>query len=226
MPFVTLSFDNGPEPEVTPHVLDTLARHGIKTTFFVIGSKLETRERRRLSERARGEGHWIGNHTYTHTIPLGLSSDPDVAEAEIGRTQRLLEGLSHSDRLFRPFGGGGHLDARLMTADVLHYLLRGLYTCVLWSAIPRDWDDPDGWPERALAQALARDWSLMVLHDLPSGAMRHLDRFLGRAREAGIGFRQDFPPDCVPIRCGEIVGPIDAYVAGGAAALSVSGATP
>jgi peptidoglycan/xylan/chitin deacetylase (PgdA/CDA1 family) len=37
---VTVTFDNGPEPSVTPHVLDVLARRGVRTTFFVIGSKL------------------------------------------------------------------------------------------------------------------------------------------------------------------------------------------
>jgi len=212
MPVLTLSFDNGPEPDVTPGVLDTLARHGIKTTFFVIGSKLESGERRSLCERARGEGHWIGNHTYTHATPLGLSKDPNVAEAEIGRTQRVIGDLAHPDRLFRPFGGGGNLDQRLMTARVRDYLVRERYTCVLWNAIPRDWSDPDGWVERALKQSQERDWSLMVLHDLPSGAMRHLDTFLNSAKESGVSFRQEFPPDCVPILRGEIVRPIDAFV--------------
>ena len=41
---MTLTFDNGPEPAVTHHVLDTLAAHGVKTTFFVIGKKLATAE--------------------------------------------------------------------------------------------------------------------------------------------------------------------------------------
>ena len=80
------------------------------------------------------------------------------------------------------------------------------------NAIPRDWDDPDGWIDRALAQCRAQPWSLMVLHDLPTGAMDHLERFLDRAREAGARIRQDFPPDCVPIRSGEIVRSIEPYV--------------
>ena len=49
---LTLSFDNGPEPEVTPRVLDALRRRGIKVTFFVIGEKLRDPERRRLTARA------------------------------------------------------------------------------------------------------------------------------------------------------------------------------
>ena len=84
---LTLSFDNGPEPDVTPQVLDTLAKRSIKTTFFVIGEKLADPARRRLAARAHDEGHWIGNHTYTHSVPLGLQHDPDAAQHEIARTQ-------------------------------------------------------------------------------------------------------------------------------------------
>ena len=92
---LTLSFDNGPEPDVTPHVLDTLASRGIKATFFVIGEKLLDPERRRLAARAHHEGHWIGNHTFTHSVPLGQQRDPDSAEHEIGRTQGLIGDLAH-----------------------------------------------------------------------------------------------------------------------------------
>jgi peptidoglycan/xylan/chitin deacetylase (PgdA/CDA1 family) len=209
---LTLSFDNGPEPDVTPLVLDTLAKRGIKTTFFVIGEKLADPARRQLAARAHGEGHWIGNHTYTHSVPLGLQRDPDAAQHEIARTQGVIGDLAHAQRWFRPFGGGGNLDERLLKPSVVDHLCNGGYSCVLWNAIPRDWDDPDGWTARALAQCRAQPWSLMVLHDLPSGAMRHLETFLDSAAEAGARFRQEFPPDCVPIRAGKIVLPIKPYV--------------
>jgi peptidoglycan/xylan/chitin deacetylase (PgdA/CDA1 family) len=209
---LTLSFDNGPEPDVTPLVLDVLARRGIKTTFFVIGEKLADPRRRRLAERAHDEGHWLGNHTYTHSIPLGRLSGDDVSEREIGKTQQLLGGLSHPRRWFRPFGGGGNLDDGLLRPHVVNHLMAGRYSCVLWNAIPRDWEDPDGWVDRALAQCTSQARTLMVLHDLPTGAMFHLDRFLDRAGAAGVRFNQEFPPNCVPIRSGEIVLPIDSYV--------------
>jgi hypothetical protein len=83
---------------------------------------------------------------------------------------------------------------------------------VLWNAIPRDWADPDGWADRALAQCRAQPRTLMVLHDLPGGAMEHLENFLDRASALGARFRQEFPSDCMPIRGGEIALPIEAYV--------------
>jgi peptidoglycan/xylan/chitin deacetylase (PgdA/CDA1 family) len=209
---LTLTFDNGPEPDVTPHVLDILKAHDIKSTFFVIGEKLADPARRRLAVRAHDEGHWIGNHTFTHTVPFGRQRDPAAAESEIGRTQTAIGELAHPSRWFRPFGGGGNLDDRLLKPSVVDHLVRNKLSCVLWNAIPRDWDDPRGWTMRALDQCRARVWTLMVLHDLPSGAMDHLANFIDRARRLGARFRQDFPPDCVPIRSGEIARPLDAYV--------------
>lgn len=209
---LTLSFDNGPEPDVTPGVLDVLRHRGIRTTFFVIGEKLTDPARLQLAARARDEGHWIGNHTYTHSIPLGRQADPEAGEHEIARTQKLIADLAHPQRWFRPFGGGGHLNDGLLKPSVVEHLIRGKYSCVLWNAIPRDWEDPDGWVDRALAQCRSQDWSLMVVHDLPTGAMRRLDEFLDRAVEMGARIRQEFPPACVPIRSGEIVLSIESYV--------------
>ena len=213
---LTLTFDNGPEPEATPGVLDVLSRRGIRSTFFVIGEKVSRPEGRRLSERAHAEGHWIGNHSWTHSVPLGQrqeSNGADVAEFEIGQTQAALQGLIHPRRYFRPFGGGGNLDRRLMSPAVVDYLKRGRYTCVLWNSIPRDWAEPDAWVERAMQHCKSQPWTLMVLHDLPTGAMRHLDAFLDKVLEAGGRIRQDFPPDCMPIVDGVVVRPIDDYVA-------------
>jgi peptidoglycan/xylan/chitin deacetylase (PgdA/CDA1 family) len=201
-PEITLSFDNGPEPDVTPHVLDVLRRHAILASFFVIGAKIADPARRALAERARAEGHWIGNHSYTHSGPLGERRDRGHAEAEIGRTQALLGPLSHPDRLFRPVGGGGRLGPHLLSAEARDHLLAQRHTVVLWSAVPGDWRDADGWPDVALAQCLAQPRPLLVLHDLPGGAMRHLDAFLGRLAETGATFRQDFPEDCVAMRRG------------------------
>jgi peptidoglycan/xylan/chitin deacetylase (PgdA/CDA1 family) len=212
MPRLTLSFDNGPEPEVTPAVLDALRRRGVRTTFFVLGHKLLDPVRRALAERARDEGHWIGNHTFSHQTPLGERGDPDAPQLEIGRAQQALGQLAHADRFFRPNGGGGNLDRRLLSRRAVDYLLEGGYSCVLWNSIPRDWADPEGWVERALAQCEAQEWTLAVLHDLPTGAMRRLDAFLDGLEARGVELRQDFPPDCVPIRRGAVAAALDAYV--------------
>ena len=213
MPRITLSFDNGPDPEVTPQVLGVLDKAGLRASFFVLGDKLRDPSRRAICERAREQGHWIGNHTFNHIVPLGLSPDPQIATKEIGRTQQLLGDLADDRRLFRPFGGRGKLGNHLLNRSALNFLVEGKYSCVLWNVIPEDWEDPDGWVERALAQCAATDWALVVLHDLATGAMDQLERFIDLARQDGATFVQDFPPECVPVVCGRLVGPMDQYVA-------------
>jgi len=205
---LTLTFDNGPTPDVTPHVLDVLARHSIKSTFFVIGEKLERPGHRMPAERAHAEGHWIGNHTWTHSLPFGLMA-AEAAKAEYDRTEAAIGTLAHRQRFFRPYGQGGNLDARLLSKPVLAHLAASRATIVLWNALPLDWQDVEGWVERALGQIAAQPWSLMVLHDLPTGAMQHLDRFIGLALDRGTRIRQDFPPDCLPMVDGRMKFKID-----------------
>jgi peptidoglycan-N-acetylglucosamine deacetylase len=209
---VTLTFDNGPDPEATPQVLDVLAARDLRATFFLIGRKLAAPNARPLAERARAEGHWIGNHTWSHATPLGRMPGPNVAADEVARTEREIGGLAGAPKLFRPYGGGGLLDRGLLKRSVVDHLVAERYSCVLWSAVPRDWSDPDGWVERALAQCAARAQGILVLHDIASGAMRHLGRFLDEAQAAGLRFRQDFPPDLVPIRDGVPAPGLEAYV--------------
>jgi len=210
MTVITLTFDNGPEPDVTPHVLNTLRRRELRATFFVVGEKLQ--QRRNLAQRAHADGHWLGNHTFTHRVPLGMIDEPDAAVAEIERTQGLIGDLAHPRRLFRPFGGGGLLDQRLLNREALTYLQDNTFTCVLWNVIAHDWSHPDGWAERALDLCSARPHALLVLHDLPTGAMNDLDRFIATARDRGATFTQDFPSDCVPIERGKLTASIERYV--------------
>lgn len=214
MATVTLSFDNGPDPEITPLVLDILGRRGLRSTFFVLGDKLRDPARRALCERAHAEGHWIGNHTFNHLVPLGVSPDPRIADREIEQTQDLIGELAHPDRLFRPMGGGGALGAHLLNRLALEHLVSGCFSCVLWNVVPRDWERPDGWVEPALAECAATAWPLVVLHDIKTGAMAHLDRFLGALADRGDRVVQEFPPDCVPLRRGTAVSDMQPFVSG------------
>jgi peptidoglycan-N-acetylglucosamine deacetylase len=209
---LTLTFDNGPDPETTPFVLDVLARRSLRATFFIVGKKLSMPGGRELARRAHAEGHWIGNHTWTHAVPLGLLKNARVIAEEIRDTQDVIGALTHPHRFFRPFGQGGNLDERLLNPIVVQVLTAERMSCVLWNAIPGDWKDPDGWVERALAQCRAQAWTVMVLHDLPTGAMRNLERFLDATVELGVRFQQDFAPDCVPILDGRIVQPIEGFL--------------
>lgn len=201
---VTLTFDNGPAPGTTDAVLDVLAERELRATFFVVGRELERPGARALAERAAAEGHWIGNHSLTHRTPLG--DDPDAASAarEIDGCQALLGDLAHARRFFRPFGGGGVLGPHLLSRAAVDVLREGGYTCVLWTSVPHDWEDPEGWVETALADVAAQDHAVVVLHDLPTGAMAALPRFLDELDRRGVEVVQDLPDAVVPIEGGAV----------------------
>ncbi|MBL6750597.1 MAG: polysaccharide deacetylase family protein [Nevskia sp.] len=203
---VTLTFDNGPTAETTPQVLDILRRRRVPATFFVVGRQLAEPGLRDLAVRAHAEGHRIGNHSYTHSIPFGELENAADAVGEITRTQALIGALAGDELLFRPFGGGGHLDRRLLNAAAVAHLEARDYTLALWNSVPRDWEDPAGWPARALDDCARTPWSVVVLHDLPTEAMQQLDGFIGALADRGVRFTQQFPAAVTPIVRGRRVG--------------------
>ena len=96
---IALTFDDGPDPEWTPAILDILKAKNVKATFFVIGENAEANPG--LITRILAEGHELGNHTFTHP---NLADTPDEGVTlELNATQRLVEALTgRSMRLFRP----------------------------------------------------------------------------------------------------------------------------
>jgi peptidoglycan/xylan/chitin deacetylase (PgdA/CDA1 family) len=182
----------------------------------VVGSKLQDAEARALVERAAHEGHWIGNHTLDHRVPLGAIDDPDEVARQVDEAQALLGDLAHPDRLFRPYGDGGVIDRRLLGPAGVGHLEKGGYTCVLWNALPGDWRDQDGWVDRGIAQLAAQPWSVVVLHDIPSGALRRLPELLDRLDdEVGAELTQELPERVVPIRRGRRTGTFPLLVESG-----------
>jgi peptidoglycan/xylan/chitin deacetylase (PgdA/CDA1 family) len=202
---VTLSFDNGPDPEVTPHVLDVLADRGVTAHFFVLGKHLVEPARRRLVERARDEGHLIGNHSFSHATPLGVDPRPDAALREIAATEALLTPIVPGPRRFRPFAAGGVLGRHLLSRRAVDYLVEHAYTCVLWNSVPRDWVEPDAWVPRALADCAARAHTMVVLHDIPGACLAGVAGFIDAARQRGMQFVSEVPDDCAPIVEGRVV---------------------
>jgi peptidoglycan/xylan/chitin deacetylase (PgdA/CDA1 family) len=209
MPKVTLTFDNGPTPGVTEEVLASLDERGLRATFFVVGTCLRRPGGRDLTRRAAAGGHWVGHHTTTHRVLLGGPDDAeDAVQAEIADLASEMEEFDGTTKLFRPYAAGGVLDRRVFSEEAVRYLQEHRYTCVLWNSVPRDWDDPAGWVDRALADVFRQPWTVVVLHDIASGAMAHLPRFLDALHVRGATIVQDFPESCLPIVAGEVQQPL------------------
>src|SRR5678816_2982532 len=88
-----------------------------------------------LARRASREGHWIGNHTWTHTGRLGEMTR-EAALQEFDRTQQALAWVEQPARLFRPRGGAGRMGKGLLHPAVAEKLIAGGFTCVLWTSVP------------------------------------------------------------------------------------------
>lgn len=96
---VFLTFDDGPDSEWTPRVLDVLAATGTRATFFVIGKQV--RAHAELVRRVRAAGHELGNHTWSHRHPLTMGSRRARREVSDG-AQVLADTLGEPVKFFRP----------------------------------------------------------------------------------------------------------------------------
>ena len=127
---IALTYDDGPSPRNTPALLDVLAEHGARATFFLIGEHV--RKHPELARRVAEAGHFIGNHTMMHPN-LSRQSGTRI-RAEIQRCQATLEDtLGISPVLFRPPYGA-------RTPSVLK-IARGMGLApVMWNVTAHDWD--------------------------------------------------------------------------------------
>ncbi len=141
-----ISFDDGPDPQWTPKILDVLKRYNVKATFFIIG--LEAEKYPGLLKRVYREGHEIGNHTFTHPDISNISAQ--YARVELNLTERLMAAkLGIKPVLFRP---PYSVDQEPDTADEVRplELTQSMgYITVGDKIDPDDWrDDPRPSPEQ------------------------------------------------------------------------------
>ncbi len=124
-----LTYDDGPNDPYTPQLLDLLAEHNVRATFFMIGGYV--RQRPDLVRRVHAAGHLIGNHTMSHPF-LPLLSPRRVEQELAGCNARLEDVLGAPVRFFRPPHGARR-------PDILRTARRLGLTAVLWNAMGFDW---------------------------------------------------------------------------------------
>jgi peptidoglycan/xylan/chitin deacetylase (PgdA/CDA1 family) len=97
---ISLTFDDGPDPHMTPRILEILERHNIKAVFFLIGRKAE--EFPDIVRQIQSKGHTIGNHTYSHSIKFTIGKQGYVRH-EISMCQDIIGSITGKrPLLFRP----------------------------------------------------------------------------------------------------------------------------
>lgn len=153
---VALTFDDGPNPNYTERVLDLLSRHKIKASFFVLGKNLERYPD--IGKKIVGDGHLLGNHTYSHKKSCEISVKE--FDEELNRTKGLIRKISGRDfNYFRyPFG--------VISFLTLWYCISKHFTTVQWSLDSRDFEHIS--TKHILANVIdneAEGGDIILLHD-------------------------------------------------------------
>jgi len=158
---IALTFDDGPNPRWTPQLLDILAQHNVRATFFLIGQFAASQ--RPLVRRTHEAGHLIGNHTWTHPNLARTSSER--THEELSRTSSELEQtIGAPIRYFRPPYGIRRPATLQIARDF------GLIP-VTWNIIGNDWNATstqsiiDRVNRRMARNALSGLATNLVLHD-------------------------------------------------------------
>ena len=187
---VALTFDDGPDPKVTPLILDLLAAKGVKATFYLIGKQALAYPD--LVQRLQREGHDIGNHSFTHA-DLKNASSAQIA-AELNSTTRVLEAeLGARTILFRPpYFAKGYTDLEqashlLEATSRLGYLLGG------FDVDPRDWINHTDIEKIVTGDVIRGSGQVILLHDGGGGGGREkvveaLPGIIDKLQQAGFHF--------------------------------------
>lgn len=178
---IALTFDDGPHPDTTPRILDTLAANNARATFFVVGER--TTQYPKLVRRMVREGHTVGVHGLRHRTMV-LQSRSEI-ERDLGQALSRIEDaagetLPHPVLLRPPYGF--KTKALAQTAERLGFVI------VAWSLDPRDYDPSD--PETLTAKLVAKfvPGDIVLLHERPElpAATDALPQLLEWCREKNL----------------------------------------
>lgn len=156
-PEIALTFDDGPEPGSTAAVLDMLAAHHARATFFVIGRHLE--RCLPLGERIVAEGHELGNHSWQHAYTQNFYG-MQRQTADIQRTAALIQSITGSNTLplYRPPVG-------LKSPELARAAHRMQLKVVAWSVHSRDTFAKNAARVAARVLAAVQPGDIVLLHD-------------------------------------------------------------
>ncbi|MFI6516232.1 polysaccharide deacetylase family protein [Spirillospora sp. NPDC050679] len=174
---VALTFDDGPMGP-TAELLDVLAAHRARATFFLVGRNVAARPD--LVRRELAAGHELGNHGYTHA-DLGRSPAAKV-EAELTRTQQAIEQAAGvTPGLMRPpYGSTDRTVARIAKRMGLAQ--------VMWSVDPLDWSARDSATVERRVVKGARPGRILLMHDIHPSTVAAVPGILRRLAAKGYVF--------------------------------------
>jgi len=176
---VALTFDDGPDPDQTPRILEILEKHQVRATFFVIGRKAEDEED--LLRNIFSAGHTIGNHSYSHALFFDLFGRKKM-EQDLLRANNVIEKVSaNKPVLFRPPFG--------VTNPIVAKVVKKLgYHAIGWSVKSLDTvlKNPDKIVERINDRL--HPGAVILMHDDREMTVKVLEEVILKIKKEGYRF--------------------------------------
>ena len=172
---VALTFDDGPDSEYTPMLLDGLAERNVKATFFVIGKQAEAQPQ--IMERMVKEGHLSGNHTYNHVDIRHMTES--AAEKEIIKANEVIEKYTGEEPCFLrpPFGSSSSKMEKKMEM-----------ISVLWTIDTMDWACQNESKICSTVYREIKENSIILMHDEYPTSVRAALSVVDRLQKEGYEF--------------------------------------
>jgi peptidoglycan/xylan/chitin deacetylase (PgdA/CDA1 family) len=178
-PYIAMTFDDGPNKTLTPKLLDILAAHHIKATFFVIGENAA--DHQEILKRAVAEGHEIENHTWSHPN-VGKMSD-EAVRRELRKTDDTITAATGvHPTLFRPPYGS-------ITSRQKHWIHDEFgYRIITWDVDPLDWKRPGASVVCNRILKETRAGSIILSHDIHPGTIEAMPATFAQLQAKGFKF--------------------------------------
>ena len=178
-PYIAMTFDDGPSATLTPKLLDLLAAHHIKATFFVLGELVA--EHPEIVARAAREGHEIANHSWSHPN-FGKMSQENV-RSQLQRTDDAIKNATGKrPTLLRPPYGS-------ITDREKHWIHDEFgYDIILWDVDPLDWKRPGPAVVRNRILKETRPGSIVLSHDIHPGTIEAMPSTFDELQAKGFKF--------------------------------------
>lgn len=172
---VALTFDDGPDAEYTPLLLDGLAERGVKVTFFVIGKQAEAQPE--LMDRIVKEGHLIGNHTYNHVDIRHMTES--AAVEELLKANEIISKYTGEEPCFMrpPFGSG---------SDKIEKKMEMIQ--VLWTIDTMDWACKNEAKICSTVYKEIEENSIILMHDEYPSTVRAALSIIDKLQDEGYEF--------------------------------------
>jgi peptidoglycan/xylan/chitin deacetylase (PgdA/CDA1 family) len=178
-PYIAMTFDDGPSATLTPKLLDLLAAHHIKATFFVIGENVA--EHPDIVARAAREGHEIANHSWSHPN-LAKMSDEGVRRQLWQTDEAIKSATGTRPTLLRPPYGSITEREKRWIHDEFGYQI------VLWDVDPYDWKRPGPAVVRNRIVQETRPGSIVLSHDIHPGTIEAMPSTFDALEAKGFKF--------------------------------------